>query len=448
MFLTGVKYYVSTSGNDSHAGTSPSTAVLTITHAASLANSAGPGTLVIVGPGTFAAGATQFNPGTGVSWQGSGTLSTTITSTLNSGAASFGANICYRPTSNTFHKDMTIKGTGTAGNFQFLFGFSDSVGFTNVLAERINLVGDSDGFYLNPTTSTPFNASLFTRDCTANSAFDGFNCFNTTGSIGTIFPVYSEHHNLNVNVVGPGTTGGTIARGITGQCGSHFINGGSISVSGHVTSDTSGVEAASTAAFVLNGTAITTSSTGGSTVKDLNQGTGAAGSGGSITAFGMPTTKTAGIISVVPPLGANVGTALAIGVGTVGAVVVNGGDLGGPTSGDLSSCTNYPTSALVNSADTQTGTSYALVLTDAGKLVTLSNASAITLTIPASSTVAWIANTRIDLLQLGAGQVTFSTASGVTLNSSGGLTKSAGQYAGQSLLYVATNTWVLVGARG
>lgn len=93
----------------------------------------------------------------------------------------------------------------------------------------------------------------------------------------------------------------------------------------------------------------------------------------------------------------------------------------------------------------QSGTSYALILSDDGKLVSMTNASASTVTIPAASTVAWLANARIDLIQLGAGQVTFSAASGVTLTSYLSATKSAGQYAGQTLLLTATNTWVLVG---
>jgi hypothetical protein len=92
----------------------------------------------------------------------------------------------------------------------------------------------------------------------------------------------------------------------------------------------------------------------------------------------------------------------------------------------------------------QTGTTYTLALSDAGKMVTLTNASAITLTIPLNSSVAFPVNTRIDLLQYGAGQVTVG-GSGVTIYSSGSKLKLTGQYSGASLWKKATDTWVLIG---
>jgi hypothetical protein len=77
-------------------------------------------------------------------------------------------------------------------------------------------------------------------------------------------------------------------------------------------------------------------------------------------------------------------------------------------------------------------------------MVTLTNASAITLTIPTNASVAFPVNTRIDLLQYGAGQVTVGGA-GVTINSSGAKLKLTGQYSGASLWKKATDTWVLIG---
>lgn len=92
----------------------------------------------------------------------------------------------------------------------------------------------------------------------------------------------------------------------------------------------------------------------------------------------------------------------------------------------------------------QTGTTYTLVLTDAGKMVSMSNAGAIALTIPTNASVAFPVNTRIDLLQLGAGQVTVGGA-GVTIQSSGSKLKLTGQYSGATLWKKATDTWVLIG---
>ena len=93
----------------------------------------------------------------------------------------------------------------------------------------------------------------------------------------------------------------------------------------------------------------------------------------------------------------------------------------------------------------QTGTTYTLVLADAHKLVTLSNASGITLTVPPNSSVAFETGDQVNLLQLGAGQVTVAAGSGVTLRSEGSKVKLAGQYALATLVKIASDEWVLVG---
>jgi|688.fasta_scaffold12113_11 hypothetical protein len=92
----------------------------------------------------------------------------------------------------------------------------------------------------------------------------------------------------------------------------------------------------------------------------------------------------------------------------------------------------------------QTGTTYTLVSADRGKLVSLSNASAITLTIPTNATTAFPTGTRIDIIQTGAGQVTVGGA-GVTINSKLSNKKLTGQGSAASLIKFATDTWWLVG---
>lgn len=94
--------------------------------------------------------------------------------------------------------------------------------------------------------------------------------------------------------------------------------------------------------------------------------------------------------------------------------------------------------------DAQTGTTYTLALADAGAIVTLSNGSAITVTVPTNASVAFPVGTAITLYAIGAGQVTVAAAGGVTVNGANGL-KLSKQYSGALLVQVAANSWILTG---
>lgn len=93
----------------------------------------------------------------------------------------------------------------------------------------------------------------------------------------------------------------------------------------------------------------------------------------------------------------------------------------------------------------QTGTTYTAVLTDDGRLVTCDNAAAITFTIPPNSTVAFGIGTQINIMQLGAGQVTITAGAGVTLRSQGSKLKTNGQFSVATCCKIGTDTWVVVG---
>ncbi len=93
----------------------------------------------------------------------------------------------------------------------------------------------------------------------------------------------------------------------------------------------------------------------------------------------------------------------------------------------------------------QTGTTYTTVLADDGKLITADNGSAIALTIPPNSSVAYGIGTQINIMQLGAGQVTITAGAGVTLRSAGNKLKTNAQYAVATCAKIATDTWVVVG---
>ena len=88
----------------------------------------------------------------------------------------------------------------------------------------------------------------------------------------------------------------------------------------------------------------------------------------------------------------------------------------------------------------QTG-SMTTVLTDAGKTITMSNASANTVTIPANSSVAYVIGTRINILNLGAGACTPTAGAGVTIN---GTITALATNSSAAVIKTATNTWSYV----
>lgn len=94
----------------------------------------------------------------------------------------------------------------------------------------------------------------------------------------------------------------------------------------------------------------------------------------------------------------------------------------------------------------QTGTTYTLVAADAEfKLVTCSNASAITVTVPPSI---FTAGQMINVQQIGVGQVTFSQGAGVTITSTGGTAsapKITSRYGAATIICTASNTFTIIG---
>jgi hypothetical protein len=107
------------------------------------------------------------------------------------------------------------------------------------------------------------------------------------------------------------------------------------------------------------------------------------------------------------------------------------------------------TSPLINlGINTQTGTTYTTVLADNGKLTTLTNASAIAVTIPPNSSVAYPVGAQINMAQLGAGQVTVSGGSGVTIVSTGATAsapKARAQYSTLTAVQTSTDNWLIMG---
>ena len=89
----------------------------------------------------------------------------------------------------------------------------------------------------------------------------------------------------------------------------------------------------------------------------------------------------------------------------------------------------------------QTGTTYTLVANDVNKLVTLSNASAVTVTVPNG---VFTTGQQINLQSIGTGQTTVASDGTTTITSTPGL-KIRAQYSAATLICTGTNTFTLIG---
>jgi hypothetical protein len=132
--------------------------------------------------------------------------------------------------------------------------------------------------------------------------------------------------------------------------------------------------------------------------------------------------------------------------------VVSGatGDIEGITTGTDSGLSGGVTSGtavlrLKLEFDAETGTTYTLVAGNLNQLVTLNNASPITLTVPPS---VFSAGDVINIAQIGAGQVTLAQGAGVTITSTGATSTAPAlraQFSSCSVICTASSTFLVVG---
>ena len=131
--------------------------------------------------------------------------------------------------------------------------------------------------------------------------------------------------------------------------------------------------------------------------------------------------------------------------GDIEGVTAGTGLSGGGTSGTVTLSLDF-TAANTLTFNAQTGTTYTLVLADAaGKMVTASNAAAITITVPPS---VFSTGQQINVQQIGVGQVTFSQGAGVTITSTGATAsapKITSRYGAATIICTAANTFTIIG---
>ena len=97
------------------------------------------------------------------------------------------------------------------------------------------------------------------------------------------------------------------------------------------------------------------------------------------------------------------------------------------------------------SFNAQTGTTYTLVASDSAKLVTTSNASAVTVTIPPS---VFSAGNQINVQSIGVGLTSFVAGAGVTITSTGATAAAPvlrAQYSACTIICTASNVFTVIG---
>lgn len=130
---------------------------------------------------------------------------------------------------------------------------------------------------------------------------------------------------------------------------------------------------------------------------------------------------------------------------TSGAVLTGNGT-GAPNATGVTVDGNNAIYGFYGSENPQTGTTYTFSSVDAGKILSFSNGSSITVTCANSLATGF----SVLCIQGAAGVVTFTAAAGATLNNRQSALKTAGQWAAASLVVVTNSTgtsavWVLGG---
>jgi len=128
------------------------------------------------------------------------------------------------------------------------------------------------------------------------------------------------------------------------------------------------------------------------------------------------------------------------------AVGTNGQVLTADSTASMGITWSTPAVATLNlTLNAQTGTTYSLVAGDVNKLVTLSNAAAITLTVPNG---VFTTGQQINIQQIGAGQVTVAS-DGTTVLTSTGATSTApklrAQYSAATIVCTSSNNFTVIG---
>jgi len=117
-------------------------------------------------------------------------------------------------------------------------------------------------------------------------------------------------------------------------------------------------------------------------------------------------------------------------------IILNGSDDIGDLGDALGSKLN---NALTDNA--QAGTTYTFLLADSQQLVSATNASAKTFTVPPQASVSWVTGSMIRVVNYGAGALTIDGGAGVTVTNTAA---TIGQFQAATVIRTGSNTWTLI----
>ena len=400
------------------------------------------------------------------------TVSTTITGVLKGNGTAISA-----ATSGTDYAPATsgtsiLKGNGSGG-------FSNAASGTDYAPATSGtsiLYGNGSGGFSNVTIGTSLTFSAGTLNATGGTGVTSFTAGTTgftpstatTGAVTLAGTLAVANGGTGLTA---GTSGGILAYTATGTLASSgllasnalMIGGGAGVAPSTTTTGTGvvtalGVNTGTAGAFVVNGGALGTPSSGTATnLTGLPLSTGVTGTlpvangGTGITSFGTGVATWLGT-----PSSANLAAAVTDETGSGSLVFATSPTLvtpilGTPTSGTLSNCTVDGTDAVGFRnipQNAQTG-SYTMVLADSGKHIYHAvGASAATYTIPANSSVAYPIGTAITFINMAVANVTIGITTDTMYLSSAGTTgnRTLAQYGSATAIKITSTTWLISGS--
>lgn len=304
-----------------------------------------------LGTNVGSAGAFVVNGGA-LGTPSSGTLSNATGLPISTGVSGLGTNVATAlgtnvGTAGAFVVNGGVLGTPSSGTLTNATGLPLSTGVTGTLAVTNGGTGQTsytDGQLLigNTTGNTLTKATLTAGSGVSITNGNGSIIIAATGSGGTLTSVGLSFTGGLISVANsPITTSGTLALTVAGTSGGipYFSSASAWASSGVLASNALMVGGGA-------GAAPSTITTGTGVVTALGVNTGSAGAfvvnGG---ALGTPSSGTLSSCTGLPistgvsGLGTGVATALAVNTGSSGAFVVNGGALGTPSSGTVTNLT-------------------------------------------------------------------------------------------------------------